>query len=151
MHMFVNTRKIAASKDKAYELIVDSEMWPNFIKECKKVSILEKKGNSFIRYMESTVNGRFISMETYCELFPDEYKVKFRQIKSPWPIKSNSGEWYVRECKDGTLEMVLIHCIEAKYGYIGDLLVKLIIGKHFVYNHAELVLSEFKHKLESDN
>ncbi len=35
MHMFVNTRKIAASKDKAYELIVDSEMWPNFIKECK--------------------------------------------------------------------------------------------------------------------
>lgn len=148
IHKFVNRKQMTGSKEIAYRIIENSEEWPSFIEECLKVNIIEKNGNSYVRYMESRVNGKFVSMKTYCELFPEEYKMKFRQIKSPWPIKSNTGEWYVYEVEEGKLEMVLIHCVEAKYGYIGDLIIKLVIGKHFVHNHAELVLSEFKNRIE---
>lgn len=149
IHEFINKKRMTGSKEIAYMLIANSEEWPSFIEECLKVNILEKNDYSYVRYMESRVNGKLISMKTYCELFPQEYKMKFRQVKSPWPIKSNTGKWYVYEVENGELEMVLIHCIEARYGYIGDLIIKFIIGKHFVHNHAELVLNKFKNKIEN--
>ncbi|MDU1005639.1 SRPBCC family protein [Clostridium butyricum] len=149
MHKFVNKKEMIGSKEIAYKLIENCEEWPNFIKECLKVNIIERNDNSYLRYMESKVNGKLVSMKTCCEFFPGEYKMKFRQVKSPWPIKSNAGEWYVYQIEDGKLEMVLSHCIEAKYGCLGDFIIKLIIGKQFVHNHAELVLNEFKKKIEN--
>lgn len=140
---YTNKKVIDESEDKLFSLICESTKWPEFIKECKEIKIIEKSGNEYIRYMKSVVNHKQVEMKTLCKIYSEQYKMEFKQLESPWPIKSNKGEWYVHKNADGLSEMVLVHCVEAKYGKFGDFLMKKIIGKHFVENHAEKILNEF--------
>jgi len=91
--------------------------------------------------MKCTVNHKNCAMMTKCKFIDNEYKILFWQLKSPWPIKSNTGEWYL---EDGRINIVLIHCVEARYGFLGDILMKMIIGKYFISSHADKILNVFE-------
>ncbi len=144
----INKKKIKTTKDKAYKTIEDCEKWPMFIPECLEVKILEYKDGGFFRYLRSIVRGKKAEMKTFCKLYPEQHKMEFRQVVSPWPVKSNCGEWYITEIDQDYVEMVLVHRVEFLYGMLGRILGKLIIVPHFLYKHAEIILSAFAKKLE---
>ncbi len=143
-YRYINKRTFYLPADKLYKLICDSEKWPSFIKECLEVKILEKNGDQCTRYMKSIVNHKMCEMKTRCKFIDNEHRMLFRQLESPWPIKANKGQWYVKQLDNGKNLMVLEHRVTARYGVIGDILMRLLIGKHFVYAHAEKILDEFE-------
>lgn len=149
-YKYVNERYFTESKEELYALIKNSEDWPSFIEDCKEVKILERDGNQCIRYMKSLVNHKTCEMKTKCVFYDSEYKMVFKQIESPWPIKSNRGKWYVEDVPGGGTKMVLIHCVVARYGIIGDICMRLFIGKKFVYGHAEKVLNKFEEYIKGE-
>ncbi len=148
IHTVVNKRKIIADPKLLFQLIIDCEKWPDFVPECLSVKILKREGQNYLRHLKSRVSGKVVEMDTYCEIFTNELKMKFRQISSPWPLKSNEGEWYLVK-KDGkTVEMVLIHRFENKYGLLGDLFASLIMSPFFIHKHGEFVLNAFERKMQ---
>ena len=150
-YKYINKRCFNISADNLYKLICNSEEWPSFIDECIEGRIMEKKGDQCVRYMKSIVNHKLCEMKTRCKFIDDEHKMMFEQIESPWPIKSNRGQWYIETLANGKNLMVLEHRVVARYGFIGDILMRLLIGKFFVYSHAEKILDEFEKHIGEKN
>lgn len=148
VHTVVNKRKMKADQKQLFQLIIDCEEWPDFVPECLSVKILKREAQNYLRHLKSRINGQVVEMDTFCEIFTSEFKMKFRQISSPWPIKSNEGEWYLVKKDEKTVEMVLIHRVENKYGLFGDVFARLIMVPFYIRKHGEFVLDAFERRIQ---
>ena len=143
IYEFANHKVINAQPTILYNLIKRSEDWPLFIGDCIEVKNTINNEGVYTRYMKSKVRHITCEMKTECVFYDEKFLMEFKQIMQPWPIKSNSGKWYIEKLTENESRMTLIHYVEIKYGFIGDLLMKLFIGKCFISSHADKVLEEF--------
>jgi len=147
-HIVTNKQVIKTSQEKAFKAIVECEKWPEFLPGCKLVEILQQREHYMVRRMHSLINNRIVKMVTECNIFPDEYRIQYRQIEVPWPLSINGGNWTIKKIKDGMVEMELTHVFKVKFGILGDLAAWLAIGPFYIYSHNKKVLKQYASYLE---
>ena len=145
----INRQKINSSVKKTMGTVLDCRNWPNFIPTVKKVTILEEKENYMRRVLHSQINGIIIEMETETTYFPMENKIHYRQLRTPWPLKSNEGTWEAKKIGNFQVKLMLTHIFEVKYSLLGYFIGILIIKPFFIYLHNKKDLLLYKKHIES--
>jgi ribosome-associated toxin RatA of RatAB toxin-antitoxin module len=149
LHKVENRQKIKTSQEKAFNTVLNCREWPKFVPGCQQVEVLEESENRIVRRMHSHIQDRVVKMVTECEIDRKQFTMKFKQLESAWPIKTNGGEWIVKKIDKDYVEIILTHRFTVKYSLFGDLLAVLFIKKDFIYDHNVIVLQSYAKRLEN--
>jgi coenzyme Q-binding protein COQ10 len=98
---FVEVSKIiAAPKVQLYEILKDMEKYPEFMKDLKSVTILERQENTTLTAWETVLVGRTIKWVEK-DIFDDENQhIRYQQVSGD--LQKFEGEWILTEADGGT-------------------------------------------------
>jgi coenzyme Q-binding protein COQ10 len=98
---FVEVSKIiAAPKVQLYESLKDMEKYPEFMKDLKSVTILERQENTTLTAWETVLVGRTIKWVEK-DIFDDENQhIRYQQVSGD--LQKFEGEWILTEADGGT-------------------------------------------------
>lgn len=143
----VNKIKINGNQETVFKEIWECEKWPLYSPGCLEVEVLERKNNWMLRYLKADINYKIFEMKTECEYFPP-HLMKFKQVKSPYPLSSNTGEWTFRKLSDNETEVVLVHNLESNIPFTGWIMIKFIMPFFYTYKQSQRVLKKLKERIE---
>jgi coenzyme Q-binding protein COQ10 len=91
---------IAAPKVQLYEILKDMEKYPEFMKDLKSVTILERQENTTLTAWETVLVGRTIKWVEK-DIFDDENQhIRYQQVSGD--LQKFEGEWILTEADGGT-------------------------------------------------
>lgn len=114
---------IHADKKRVYEVIKNMESFPEFMRDVKKVRVIERQGSRVVAEWKTDIDGASIEWVEE-DIFDDkEMCIKFRMLDGDY--KSYEGRWDVKELSN---ETEIKFCAEVDWGipllgkYVGKVL-----------------------------
>jgi coenzyme Q-binding protein COQ10 len=94
------SKVIAAPKVQLYEILKDMEKYPEFMKDLKSVTVLERNENTTLTAWETVLVGRTIKWVEK-DIFDDgNQHIRYQQVSGD--LQKFEGEWILTEADGGT-------------------------------------------------
>lgn len=142
-----NEENVRGNLQTVFEFTCDIKNWPQIVKDCFDVRILEKRNDLIISETVSKVLGFKATQRTERKIFESE-KMLFRHIKTPFPLKSNEGEWLFSQ-HGQIVNIILTHRISTVLPGFLDGLFSMLIGRFIIERESKKALSAIKKSIES--
>lgn len=108
MHVLQHQIEVNASAERAYELCLHVERWPEIFPPCKGTQVIEQTERYQLIKISALTNGQMMSWLSRRALHPETRVITFQQVR-PAPLLNHlEGTWRFFQLKSGAL-IVLEH------------------------------------------
>jgi aromatase len=118
MHVLQHQIEVNASAQRAYELCLHVERWPEIFPPCKGTKVIEQTERSQLIKISALANGQIMSWLSRRALHPEARVISFQQVRPAPLLKHMEGTWRFFQLKSGTL-IVLEHRFAIKEQVVG--------------------------------
>jgi len=143
MPKFEVSISIQAPKQKVYKIAREMEKFPQFMRDVKKVKVLEMFDNKTITYWESELEGTPICWKELDEFNDEKPSIKYKLLEGD--LDKFEGEWIFKEEGDNTKVILTVDYdfgMPAFEGIVGPVL------KIKVKENSIMMLEGIKEKAE---
>ncbi len=147
MSKVVRTIKINSPIDKVYQVAKNSERFPEFIPDVKKVEILKRLENGVHARWLVDIDGVVFQWEEEDIYHDDKYEITYRVLKGD--VDKFEGYWKFKPVNGNSTEVELMVEFHVNLPGISDLILPTL--KRKVEENVENMLSAMKTYLEGVN